>query len=215
MDFNFEEFQNGLTLEMDKNIQQDLLKRQKEEDAYLLNIKNEKIKQDEINRKKIEDDIKQKELVIKESQDAEIKRNVDNALAIQKQQMISEYENLKNQLIAEHNKQIQTIKAELDISKVSLAGAYSSCSSLSSECSKIEKEYEIYISCAKTGKSYIQSNQSYKALPKIVEYIYCYNSSEICYSCKKFKCKTHIGHYNIGHYRGNNPNCNLKFPCRC
>ena len=110
MDFDFEEFQNGLTLEMDEHIQQDLIKRQNEEDKCLLYIKNEKIKQDDINKKKIEDDIKQKELAIKATQDVEIKRNVDNALAIQKQQMTSEYENLKNKLIAEHNKQIQTIK---------------------------------------------------------------------------------------------------------
>ena len=40
--------------------------------------------------------------------------------------------------------------------------------------------------------------------------LYCCDSSEICYSCKKFKCKTHICHY-----RGINNNCNLKFPCRC
>ena len=88
MNFNFEEFQNGLTLEMNKHIQNDLIKRQKEEDEHLLNIKNEKNKQDEINKKQIEDDIKQKELTIKKEHDDEIKRNVENALEIQKQQII-------------------------------------------------------------------------------------------------------------------------------
>ena len=105
---DFEDFQQELSLEMNENIKQDLIKIKKEEDELLLNIKNEKNKQNDIKQKQIDDDNKQKELTIKASRDAEIKKNVDNALAIQKQQMTSD-----------HNKQIQTIRTELDTLKKS------------------------------------------------------------------------------------------------
>jgi hypothetical protein len=58
-------------------------------------------------------------LVIKAVQEAEIKRNVDNALAIKKQQMTSDHENVKRQLIVEHNKLNQVIKTELESLKKS------------------------------------------------------------------------------------------------
>ncbi len=58
-------------------------------------------------------------MVIKAVQEAEIKRNVDNALAIKKQQMTSDHENVKRQLIVEHNKLNQAIKTELESLKKS------------------------------------------------------------------------------------------------
>ena len=106
MDLNFEEFQNGLALEMYEHIQQDLIKRQKDEDEHLLNIKNEKIK--------IEDGIKQKELDIK---NAEIKIHVDNALAIQKQKMMSDHEIVKQKLIIDNEKQLHEIKNKFEYEK--------------------------------------------------------------------------------------------------
>jgi hypothetical protein len=199
MDFDFEEFQNGLSLEMNENIQQDLLKRKNEEDERLLNIKNEKIKQDEINKKKIEDGNKQKELAIIATKDAEIKKNVDNALAIQKQQMTSEHENVKNKLIVEHNKQIQALKTEIDSAKASILSYSNSYSSLHTKCSNIENEYSQYISHTTSGSSLGYRLNSC-----------CSDTAIICDRCKKLKCKTHTDIFLKILEK-----CDLKISCEC
>ena len=59
---NFTDIDASLSLEMEKLIKQDLLKQQKDEDEYLLNVNNEKIKQEIIKKKQIEEDIKKKDL---------------------------------------------------------------------------------------------------------------------------------------------------------
>jgi hypothetical protein len=198
---DFEDFQLQLSLEMDGHIKEDLLKIQKDEEKYLLNIKNEKIKQDGITQKQIEDDNKKKELVIKTTRDAEIKRNVDNALLLQKQQMINDYDNLKNQLITEHNKQIKTIKTELETEK----GTHNDTKQL------LEKSYDDYHYTKSEYEKYISRNKNrYKTNTFDKNNGPCFDRiSDICTKCYKLKCENPItAHYISG-------KCQLKIPCTC
>ena len=216
---DFEDFQKELSLKMNENIQQDFLKRQKEEDELLLNIKNEKIKQDEINKKKIEDDNKQRELAIKASQDAEIKRNVDNALAIQKQQMTIEHEKVKQKLIADYNKQIQTLKTELGSAKASILSYSSSYSSMNTKCENLQKEYTQYVSkSSPNGSTNNYSTSNYSTIGNTTfDFGFGYSShscsdtAKICNRCNKLKCETHTGWES----RWDNNDCDLKISCSC
>ena len=122
---DFTDIETELSLEMEKDINERNLKQKKKEEEYLLNIKNEKIKQDEIKQKQFEDTIKKKELAIKTYKDVEIKTNLNNALLLQKQQLTSEYANAKRQIINDYENKIKEIKTELFNVKLQLTCAYS------------------------------------------------------------------------------------------
>ena len=200
---DFEDFQQELSLEMNENIKKDLLKRQKEEDELLLNIQNEKIKQDENKKKQIEDDNKKRELAIKAAQDSEIKRNVDNALTVQKQQMTSDHEKVKQQLISDYNKQIQTLKTELDSAKSSISSYSSSCYSMNIKCENLEKEYTQYVSKASSNGS----TNNYSTIGVGYYSQSCSDTAKICNRCNKLKCENHTLWYRNG--------CDLTIACNC
>jgi hypothetical protein len=185
MDFDFEEFQNGLSLEMDGNIKEDLLKRKNEEEKFLLNIKNEKIKQDDINKKQIEDGIKHREFIIKTAHESEIKRNVDDAVNSLRKKMTMEHENEKRQIITDCEKKYQILKNESNISKSDyerriqhlkndvscLENKYEKitlngfnvrqcelCNSTTNHCNTVSSSYT-YCAIYKKSKEYIQNNR--------------------------------------------------------
>ena len=140
---DFTDIETLLSSEMAKDIKENTLKQQKEEEDYLLHIKNEKTKQDEIKQKQIETDIKQKELFNKTERDNEIKRNVDEAVNVLRKQLTNEHENVKRQLISDYERKMQnelnTLRTNYERKIQSLQ---SSISSLGSANSELEQFYK-------------------------------------------------------------------------
>ena len=142
---------------MEEFIKQDLLKKQKEQEDYLLKIKNEKTKQEEIKQKQIEEDIIKKELAIKTSSDDEIKRHIDTTVNSFRIKMTSELENEKKKLINECENKLQTLRCEL------------------------QTEKDLYY---ETKRSYYKYNCSKCKNPFTNEYNYGYGSCYISTKCK-------------------------------
>ena len=111
-----EDFMLHLSLEMDENVKQDLLKQQKNEEEFI-NIKNEKIKQEEIKQKQIEEEIKKKVLAIKNTSDNEIKKKIDDTINILKKTMTTNHENEKRKIISDFEINYQKLKNELNNEK--------------------------------------------------------------------------------------------------